>query len=258
MSSTPSGKGPSLGSSVGLAADSGLRCPRPSVQVAAPESGKPAALAWRLRLVGLLSVPAALAPVHSDGAGASRPGASAHSFLGSSWEGVGEKNQRGPFIQDTASVSPGPTHRGQRSGGRDLEAPPYLLPNILLSSFHKQPPCPTQTTAWGGACGGPGGRGHPTSWWGWGGPSWVSCLPATPRLPHGCPPSRKRTTLRPEGRPAPGSQPPTVTNSPKFSRHIQRPLHPSPTPISPTASRTLKCPNPVSQSLRHATRLLTR
>lgn len=63
--------------------------------MAAPESGKPAALAWRLRLVGLLSVPVALAPVDRDVAGGSGPGASVHSFLGSSWEGRGEKNQGG-------------------------------------------------------------------------------------------------------------------------------------------------------------------
>jgi hypothetical protein len=84
MSSTPSGKAPSVGNSAGLAAERGLRYPRPRVQVAVPESGKPAALAWRLRLVGLLSVPVPLATVDRDVAGGSRPGASVQSFLGSS------------------------------------------------------------------------------------------------------------------------------------------------------------------------------
>lgn len=119
MSSTPSGNGPSLGSSAGLAADKGLRYPRPRVQVAAPESGKPAALAWRLRLVGLLSVPVALALADRDVAGGSRPGASVQSFLDSSWEGVGEESQGKAFIPDAASVSPELTRvrgRGQRFG----------------------------------------------------------------------------------------------------------------------------------------------
>lgn len=91
MSSTVSGQGPWMGASAGLAADSGLRWLRPSVQVLVPDRGKPAALAWRLRLVGLLRVPVALA--FEATLGGSRPGprdtASAPSLLGSSWEGGG-------------------------------------------------------------------------------------------------------------------------------------------------------------------------
>lgn len=96
MSSTASGQGPSTGGSAGLAAVSGLRWLRPSVQEVAPGRGKPAALAWRLRLVGLLSVPVALAlEVTLSG---SRLGpwyrASAPSFLGSSWRWVGNEGGR--------------------------------------------------------------------------------------------------------------------------------------------------------------------
>lgn len=87
--------------------------------MAAPESGKPAALAWRLRLVGLLSVPVALAPVDRDVAGGSGPGASVHSFLGSSWEGRGEKNQGGVLhpkrcLSFPRTYSQGSEVRGQR------------------------------------------------------------------------------------------------------------------------------------------------
>lgn len=89
MSSPESGPGASPGSSAGLAVASGLRWPRPSVQELAPGSGKPAALAWRLRLVGRLSVPVALALAAVLGGSALAPGdaASAPSFLGSSWGG---------------------------------------------------------------------------------------------------------------------------------------------------------------------------
>lgn len=93
MSSTVSGQGPWMGPSAGLTVDSGLRWPRPSVQVLAPDSGKPAALAWRLRLVGLLSVPVALAFKATLGGSrlGARDPASAPSLLGSSWEGGGSR-----------------------------------------------------------------------------------------------------------------------------------------------------------------------
>lgn len=83
MSSTASGQGPSMGGSAGLAAVSGLRWPRPRVQELAPDRGKPAALAWRLRLVGLLSVPVALA-LEAESRMGPRYTTSAPSFLGSS------------------------------------------------------------------------------------------------------------------------------------------------------------------------------
>lgn len=100
MSSTVSRHGPSGGSSAEPGVVSGLRWARPSVQVLDPDSGKPAALAWRLRLVGRLSVPAALA--FEVALGGSRTGprgmASDPSFLGSSWEG-GEAGDTGTPAQ---------------------------------------------------------------------------------------------------------------------------------------------------------------
>lgn len=108
MSSTASGQGPSTGGSAGLAAVSGLRWLRPSVQELAPGRGKPAALAWRLRLVGLLSVPVAL--VLEVALSGSRLGpwyrASAPSFLGSSWRWVGAGDVAGSKAGALAQVLP--------------------------------------------------------------------------------------------------------------------------------------------------------
>lgn len=128
MSSTGSGQGPSMGGSAGLAAVSGLRWPRPSVQELAPDSGKPAALACRLRLVGLLSVPVALAlqATLSGSTLGPRYTASAPSFLGSSWQGWGEAgalDQVLPQFPEKRSealegLQPDPTGvKGQRSEG---------------------------------------------------------------------------------------------------------------------------------------------
>lgn len=60
----------------------------------------------------------------------------------------------------------------------------HLLPNILLFlAFTNNLSYPNHSLG-RGLCR-HRREGHPTSWWGWGGPSWVSCLLATPDFSMG-------------------------------------------------------------------------